>query len=137
MQPITPIEIRQKSFEKSFRGYNTDQVDAFLHSLAYVWEKLLAQLDEVKADLEESSKEVKRLQGVENAILKTVKDSEVTAHNIIEQAKKEANLKAIETEIEVGKLLREAKEKAEDNARRHQRAKEHMARELEVTKKMI
>ena len=141
MQQITPIEIRQKSFEKSFRGYKTDEVNAFLQALAYAWEKLIAQLNEVEAALEESKKEVKRLQGVENALLKTIKDSEVTAYNIIEQAKKEADLKTRETELEIGRLLREAQEKAkaieEDHAREYQRTKERMARALEVTKKRV
>ncbi len=141
MQPITPVEIRQKSFEKRFRGYNTDEVDAFLHSLAYAWEQLTTQLDQAKAALKESNKEVNRLYELENAILKTIKDSELTAHNIIEQAQKEADLKTRETKLELEKLLRETTKKAkmieEDNAKMHQQAKEKMARELERTKEMI
>ena len=141
MQPITPIEIRQKSFGKSFRGYRTDEVGAFLHSLAHAWEKLIAQLNEVKTALEESNQEVQRLQTMEDAILKTIKNSENTAHNIIEQAKKEADLKTRETELEIEHLLREVQDKAkameEDNLRRHQFAKERLARELEATKKVV
>lgn len=141
MQQITPVEIRQKSFDRSFRGYNINEVNAFLHSLAYAWEKLLAQLDEVEVALEDKNKEVKRLQGVENALLKTVKDAEVTAHNIIAQAKKEADLKARETAIEAERMIREAQDSVknigEENERRHQQAKERMARELEVAKKLV
>ncbi len=141
MQPITSVEIRQKSFEKRFRGYNTEEVDAFLHSLAYAWEQLTAQLDQAKVALKESSKEVNRLHELENAILKTIKDSELTAHNITEQAQKEADLKTRETKLELEKLLRETTEKAkmieEDSAKMNQQEKEKMARELERTKEMI
>ena len=36
---ITPLEIRQKSFEKVFRGYDKDEVAAFLQILGSEWEK--------------------------------------------------------------------------------------------------
>ena len=141
MQQITPIEIRQKNFSKSFRGYKPDEVDAFLHSLAYAWEKLNTQLNETVDTLESSNKEVKRLQGVENAILKTVNDSESTARSIIEQATKKAELRVRETELEVEKMLREAREKVkiieEDGARRHQLAQEKMTQKLEAVRKIV
>lgn len=141
MQQITPIEIRQKSFGKSFRGYEPNEVDAFLYSLAYAWEKLIVQYGEVSNALDGSSKEVKRLQGVENAIIKALNDSENTARYIIEQAKKEADLKLREAELEVGKIFQAAKEKAkaieEDNIKSHQIAKKEMARELEATRKVV
>lgn len=141
MQSITPIEIRQKSFEKSFRGYNPNEVSAFLHALAYAWEKLIARLDEVESMLADNVKEVGRLQGVENALLKTIEDAEVTAHHIIEQAKKESELKAREAKLETEKLIYEAREKIkaieEDSLRKRQYLKEQMERELKRTKKMV
>jgi cell division initiation protein len=141
MQSITPIEIRQKSFAKSFRGYHPDEVSAFLHALSYAWEKLTARLDEVTSTLEDSNTAVRRLQGVEHALLKTIKDAEVTAHHITEQAKKEAELKARETKLETEKMIHEAQEKIkaieEDNRRKHQYLMEQMERELKRTKKMV
>ncbi|MEL6152442.1 MAG: DivIVA domain-containing protein [Bacteroidota bacterium] len=55
MQQITPLEIRQKRFEKSFRGYNQEEVDAFLYSLAYAWEQSVAKLSDMTAQLESSN----------------------------------------------------------------------------------
>ena len=37
---ITPLEIRQKAFEKNFRGYNQDEVNAFLQTLSQEWERV-------------------------------------------------------------------------------------------------
>ena len=45
---ITPLEIRQKSFEKEFRGYDKDEVNAYLRSLSQEWEKLLDELKELR-----------------------------------------------------------------------------------------
>lgn len=141
MQPITPVEIKQKSFEKRFRGYNTDEVDAFLHSLAHTWEKVVVQLDQVTAALGESKREVKRLHELEHALLKTIKDSELAAHDIIEQAQREADLITKKTKIEAEKLLLEATEKAKeiekDSAQKQQHVKEQTAKELELSQEMI
>ena len=38
---ITPLEIRQKTFEKVFRGYEKDEVNAYLQSLSMEWERML------------------------------------------------------------------------------------------------
>ena len=141
MQQITPIEIRQKSFEKRFRGYNPDEVDAFLHTLAYAWEKFVTQFAEVESALKANIKEVKRLQEIENALLTTVKSAEVTAHHITEQAKKAAELQARETKIETERMIHEAQEKIktleEDSQKKHQHLKAQMGLELAEIEKMI
>lgn len=141
MQQITPIEIRQKSFEKSFRGYNPDEVDAFLHALAYAWEKLIVQLDEAKSIAERNSREVGRLQGIEDALLKTIKDADVTAHHIIEQAKKEAELKAGVAKLETEQLMHEAQVKVQAfevaHQAKHQHLQKRMEQDLVGIKKMV
>lgn len=141
MQQITPIEIRQKSFEKSFRGYKPDEVGAFLYALSRAWEALIARLDAVKSQLDDSKEEVSRLQGIENALLRTIKDAEITAYGLIEQAKKEAQLCAREAKIETERLVHEAQEKVkaieEESRGKHQRLGEKMAIELEKTNKMV
>ena len=37
---VTPLEIRKKSFEKVFRGYDKEEVEGFLFSLSQEWEKM-------------------------------------------------------------------------------------------------
>lgn len=138
---ITPIQIRQKRFEKKFIGYHSDEVDAFLHSLAYTWEKLTTQLNELKITLEDHKKELNRLQDLESALLRTIKDSEVTANNILVQANREAELTIKAAEIEVEKLLHEARDKAqatEEGSRREaDQLKNRVHRELAETKQAI
>mmetsp|Transcript_4364 Transcript_4364/g.9884 ORF Transcript_4364/g.9884 Transcript_4364/m.9884 type:complete len:201 (-) Transcript_4364:22045-22647(-) len=133
MQTITPIEIKQKSFEKSFRGYKPDEVDAFLHALAYAWEKLTTQLDELKSTIEIDRREIKRLQGIETALLQAVKSVEATTRNITEQAQTEAELKVREAKITADRLIREAQEKINtierDNQRKHTHLKAQIAQE--------
>ena len=44
---VTPLEIRKKSFEKVFRGYDKDEVNAFLVSLSQAWEKVMDENKEL------------------------------------------------------------------------------------------
>lgn len=109
---ITPLEIRQKVFEKAFRGYDKDEVTAFLNSLSIEWEKLNDQVKELKYKLEASEKEVQKLREVENSLFKTLKTAEDTGANMIEQATKTAELHMKETEMKADALMSEAKSRA-------------------------
>lgn len=109
---VTPLEIRQKVFEKAFRGYDKEEVAAFLNSLSIEWEKLNDQSKELKYKLEASEKEVQKLREVENSLFKTLKTAEDTGANMIEQATKTAELHMKETEMNADALMSEAKSRA-------------------------
>lgn len=109
---ITPLEIRQKVFEKAFRGYDKDEVTAFLNSLSIEWERLNDRSKELKYRLEASEKEVQKLREVENSLFKTLKTAEDTGANMIEQATKTAELHMKETEMNADGLMSEAKSRA-------------------------
>ena len=57
---ITPLEIRQKEFEKDLGGYDKDEVKAFLNSLSIEWERMNDQSKELKYKLEAAENEVKK-----------------------------------------------------------------------------
>ena len=38
--PITPMDIHNKEFSRSFRGYNEDEVDQFLDEIVEEFERL-------------------------------------------------------------------------------------------------
>ena len=101
---ITPLEIRQKVFEKNFRGYDKDEVTAFLTSLSVEWEKLQDQTKELKYKLESAEKEVQKLREVENSLFKTLKTAEDTGANIIEDAENKASTIVDDMEDEIRQL---------------------------------
>ncbi|KYG76457.1 DivIVA domain-containing protein [Roseivirga echinicomitans] len=111
---ITPLEIRQKVFEKNFRGYDKDEVTAFMTSLSVEWEKLQDQTKELKYKLESAEKEVQKLREVENSLFKTLKTAEDTGANMIEHATKTADLHMKETEMKADAIMSEAKSRAKN-----------------------
>ena len=109
---ITPLEIRQKVFEKKLRGYDKDEVNAFLQSLSQEWERIQDENKELRINLEASRKEVEKLREVESSLFKTLKTAEDTGANMIEQANKTAELHLKETQMKADALLNEAKSRA-------------------------
>ncbi len=109
---ITPLDIRQKTFEKAFRGLDKDEVMAFLNSLSQEWERMLDETKELRYKLETSQKEVEKLREVENSLFKTLKTAEDTGANMVEQANKAADLHLKEAQMKADAMLNEAKTKA-------------------------
>ncbi|SMG08896.1 cell division initiation protein [Marivirga sericea] len=111
---ITPLEIRQKEFEKGFRGYDKDDVKAFLASLSQEWEREMDMQKELKLKLEGAEKEVEKLRQVESSLYKTLKTAEDTGANVITQANRTAELHLKETQMKADKLLSDAQQRAKD-----------------------
>lgn len=109
---VTPLEIRQKSFEKHFRGYDKDEVNGFLLTLSQEWERTIDENKELRLKLENTEREVLKLREVENSLYKTLKTAEDTGANVIEQARHAAELNLRESQFKAEAILNESKTKA-------------------------
>ncbi|MFT2010035.1 DivIVA domain-containing protein [Pontibacter sp. 13R65] len=109
---ITPLEIRQKTFEKAFRGLDKDEVNAFLLTLSQQWEKLLDENKDLRMKLDAAHRETQKLREVESSLYKTLKTAEDTGNSILEQATKSAELKAREAQLQSDELLNKARNEA-------------------------
>jgi cell division initiation protein len=134
---ITPIEIRQKTFEKNFRGYEKDEVNAFLLTLSQEWERISDENKELRIRLEATEREVTKLREVESSLYKTLKTAEDTGAHVIEQARVTAELHLRESQLKAEAMLSEAKGKAKDTIEESDvRAKEIVA-EMEDRLKLL
>ncbi len=139
---ITPLEIRQKQFEKkTFGGIDKDEVQAFLNSLSIAWERNQEDMVNLRSRLEASEKEVQKLREVESSLYKTLKAAEETSQKSIDQASQQASLIVQEAKLKADTLSREAKwkaskamEQAEDYARK---SYEQMVKELKILEKEL
>jgi cell division initiation protein len=134
---VTPLDIRQKTFEKNFRGYEKDEVNAFLLTLSQEWERILDENKELRIKLEATEREVTKLREVESSLYKTLKTAEDTGANVIEQARMAADLHLRESQMQAEAILNEAKRKAKDTIEdSDMRAKELLA-EMEDRLKLL
>ncbi len=106
---ITALEIKQHEFEKSFRGYNIEEVDIFLSNLAQEWERLTNDSKMLKMQLDIAEKEASKLREVEMTLIKTLRTAEDTSSRITENAKVEADRKIESAQDEANKILEDAR----------------------------
>lgn len=110
---VTPLEIRQKQFEKkTFGGIDKDEVQAFLNSLSLAWEKMMEDQSNLKSRLDFAEKEVVKLREVESSLYKTLKTAEETSQKAIDQANQQAKLIVQEAKLKADTMHQEAKWKA-------------------------
>lgn len=109
---VTPIEIRQKDFNKAFRGYEKEEVDAFLKTLSQEWEKLMDENRDIKSRLELADREITRLREVESSLFKTIKNAENTGANLIEHAQRQSDLHMREAQMNAEAIMSEARNRA-------------------------
>jgi cell division initiation protein len=128
---ITPLEIRQKTFEKDFRGFNKDEVNAFLLNLSQEWERTQDEVKELRIKLESAEREVSKLREVESSLYKTLKTAEDTGANVIEQARQAADLHLRETNMKAEALLNEAKTSARNTIEQAESQAKEIVAEME------
>jgi len=128
---ITPLEIRQKTFEKTLRGYDKDEVYAFLQTLSQEWERTVDETKEMRIKLEGTEREVSKLREVESSLFKTLKTAEDTGGNIIEQASKTAELILRENQMNADALINEAKRRAKNTIEEAEAISKQMLAEME------
>jgi len=109
---ITPLEIRKHTFDKSFRGYDTESVEAFLLSLSQEWERVGDDMRQSKQKLEVAEREIVRMKEIENSLFKTLKAAEEAQDQINVKAQSEVEQLKENARIEAEEILNEARKNA-------------------------
>lgn len=109
---ISPIDIRQHTFEKGFRGYDIDEVNAFLNSLSQEWERVMNDNKLLKMQLEIAEKELNKLRDVEMTLFRTLKTAEDTSNQIAEQANRAAEKYIQESRLKTDETIVDTRRKA-------------------------
>ena len=87
---LTPMDIHDHQFKKSFRGYNENEVDDFLDRVVADFERLLNENDRLKNQLYTNEKELEKYRGLEKTMNDTLMVAQRTADEVISAAKKNA-----------------------------------------------
>jgi cell division initiation protein len=105
---LTPLEIHNKEFKRSFRGYNEEEVDEFLDRVIKDYETLYRENMDLKEAIERLNSKVEHYQHMENTLHSTLVIAQETAEEVKLNAKKETELIMKEAEIRAQKLVEEA-----------------------------
>ena len=110
---ITPLDIQNKEFSRSVRGYKEEDVDGFLDLLTVDMEKLLNESAGLKAEIARLTAENQKYKGAEDAVLETLEAAKALMGDISTSAEKRAEILLKNAELDAELILREAKESAE------------------------
>jgi cell division initiation protein len=105
---ITPIEIRQQTFKRALRGYDKEDVQAFLLALSTEWENLLESHRTLKEQLDKLQGSYDTLKEIEGMLHKTLMQAEQSAASVMENARQKADLKIREAENHAREVLRKS-----------------------------
>lgn len=105
---LTALEIKQQEFEKSFRGYDKDEVQAFLNLMSNEWEHMVAKNRELEKRIDELEEKLKHYERVEEALHETLQTAKESAEQKLTGARKDARNKIEKAEIEAESIVREA-----------------------------
>lgn len=110
---LTPLDIHNKEFKKSFRGYNEEEVDEFLDHIVADYEKLYRDNMELKETVERINSKLSHYQQMEDTLHNTLVIAQETAEEVKLNAKKEKELLLKEAEVRAQKMVDEAMQKVQ------------------------
>jgi cell division initiation protein len=105
---MTPLDIRQKRFQASLRGFDRREVEAFQELMAGEFEEVVKENISLKEELKRTQLQLEQHQERE----RTLQETMVTAQRISEElrtaAKKEADIVVAEASLQAEKIVQEA-----------------------------
>ncbi len=102
---LTPLDIENKKFTRTLKGYNVDEVDDFLDQLTLEYEKLYKENAEFKSKFDDQQKEIERYKTVERTLQNTLVMAQTTAEDIKTMAQKQADQIINEAKLEAQRMV--------------------------------
>lgn len=108
---LTPMDIHNKEFKKSFRGYNDAEVDIFLDEIIVDFEKLYRENLDLKEKVKFLNDQINTYKTMENTLKETLLTAQKTADEVVELANQKADAIAKEAEESSIKIIKDANNK--------------------------
>ena len=114
--PLTPLDIHNKEFKRSMRGYNEDEVNDFLDRIIKDYEALIRQNKELEERSAHMEEQIKHFRSMEDSLSKSIMLAQETAEEVKTNARKEAQLVIREAEKNADRIVQDALNKARSSA---------------------
>ena len=106
---ITPLDLRKQEFKKAFRGYDAEEVDAFLEIVAAEFEQISKENASLREKIESLGTTLSEYRNLE----KTLQDTLLTAQRATEAARtnaqREADLIVRDAQIRAERIVDQAR----------------------------
>ncbi|HDH57731.1 MAG TPA: DivIVA domain-containing protein [Bacteroidetes bacterium] len=110
---LTPLEIRKQEFNKSMRGYNVEEVRAFLETVADQVDLLQKQANEFSEKVVHLETRLVDFQMMEKTLQETLMKAEESSRRARDDSRREAEITVREAEVEANRIVSEAHSEVE------------------------
>jgi cell division initiation protein len=111
---LSPISIKNQEFNKSFRGFDKEEVQSFLNKLADDFEELQKENESFRQELEIANAKLSEFNRIEKSLQDTLLKTQESSTKAIESAKKQTNLMIKEGELKAQQIIEKARANANE-----------------------
>jgi cell division initiation protein len=111
---ITPLDVRKQEFRKAVRGFDCDEVRAFLSTLADEYETVLVDNKQIRELIMEQEDKIHEYQGMERNLRDTLMTAERVMKETGENASKKGDLIVQDAEMQAHRILEECRLRTEE-----------------------
>lgn len=108
---LTPLDIRKHEFQRVMRGYDRDEVDAFMEKVGEDFEALILEVDRLNKEVLQLKTQLHDYQEIERTLKHALKSAEATVQQTLENARHQAEITLREADVQAEKTLHDAKTK--------------------------
>lgn len=108
MHNLTPLEIQKQTFSRALKGYNPDEVRAYLHLVAEEIERLVRDNDRISREILVLREDLEDHSNRERILKDTLLSAQKVAEDLMGNARKEAELVVKDAELLADRLVGQA-----------------------------
>ena len=122
---ITPMDIEQQEFTRSFRGYNEEEVDDFLDKIVKDYEELINENVRLNEEIEKMQEKLKEFSEIEETLRSALLNAQKSAEDMKGRVESEAKIIIEKAEMEAKALKQQVFQREDlvkseiDNLRRY------------------
>lgn len=111
---ISPMDIEQQEFGRSFRGYNEEEVDDFLDKIVKDYEELIKENAKLKEEIDRKKDRLKEFSEIEETLRSALLNAQKSADEIKDRVENEARLVVEKAEKEAVVIIQKASQREDE-----------------------
>ena len=111
---FSPMNIKRQEFRKSVRGFDREEVMAFLEKLSDEFETLQKENEHLKKEFDAANIKLNEFRKIEKNLQNTLLKAQESSTKSLESTRKQSSLMVKEAEIKASQILEKARESAND-----------------------
>lgn len=111
---LSPVGIKKQEFNRTLRGYDKDEVKAFLDKISDELEIIQRENENLKKELDNANNRLSEFRRIEKNLQDTLLKAQESSAKAVDSAKRQTSLMVKEAEIKASQILEKARENANE-----------------------